>query len=65
MVHLPFILVEQTLSYHLPFTVVRSSRVWMHVDSTCRDVAVGNVLPPGGGANVARMAQLYAGIPYT
>lgn len=30
-----------------------------------RDVAVGNVLPPGGGANVARMAQLYAGIPYT
>ncbi|ODN73804.1 hypothetical protein L202_07332 [Cryptococcus amylolentus CBS 6039] len=29
------------------------------------DVAVGNVLPPGGGANVARMAQLYAGIPYT
>ncbi|AFR92621.1 acetyl-CoA acyltransferase [Cryptococcus neoformans] len=30
-----------------------------------QDVAVGNVLPPGGGANVARMAQLYAGIPYT
>ncbi|WVR03056.1 hypothetical protein IAU60_000045 [Kwoniella sp. DSM 27419] len=29
------------------------------------DIAVGNVLPPGGGANVARMAQLYAGIPYT
>ncbi|KAL7420354.1 3-ketoacyl-CoA thiolase with broad chain length specificity [Cryptotrichosporon argae] len=29
------------------------------------DVAVGNVLPPGGGANVARMAQLAAGIPYT
>lgn len=29
------------------------------------DIAVGNVLPPGGGANVARMAQLYAGIPHT
>ncbi|WVQ72274.1 hypothetical protein IAR50_001824 [Cryptococcus sp. DSM 104548] len=29
------------------------------------DVVVGNVLPPGGGANVARMAQLHAGIPYT
>jgi acetyl-CoA acetyltransferase len=28
------------------------------------DIAVGNVLPPGGGANVARMAQLYSGIPY-
>ncbi|OCF38911.1 acetyl-CoA acyltransferase [Kwoniella heveanensis CBS 569] len=33
--------------------------------SKIEDVAVGNVLPPGGGANVARMAQLYAGIPYT
>ncbi|WVO15999.1 hypothetical protein L204_103664 [Cryptococcus depauperatus] len=30
-----------------------------------QDIAVGNVLPPGGGANVARMAQLFAGIPYT
>ncbi|KAK4538895.1 hypothetical protein RGQ29_032224 [Quercus rubra] len=29
------------------------------------DVVVGNVLPPGGGATVARMAQLHAGIPYT
>ncbi|CEL63017.1 acetyl-CoA acyltransferase [Rhizoctonia solani AG-1 IB] len=27
------------------------------------DVAVGNVLPPGGGANAARMAALHAGIP--
>ncbi|KAK8844734.1 hypothetical protein IAR55_006584 [Kwoniella newhampshirensis] len=33
--------------------------------SKIEDIAVGNVLPPGGGANVARMAQLYAGIPYT
>ncbi|KAL1409642.1 3-ketoacyl-CoA thiolase with broad chain length specificity [Vanrija albida] len=29
------------------------------------DIAVGNVLPPGGGATTARMAQLAAGIPYT
>nr|CAG8487514.1 10679_t:CDS:2 [Entrophospora candida]CAG8507377.1 8363_t:CDS:2 [Entrophospora candida] len=28
-----------------------------------QDVAVGNVLPPGGGATVARAAALYAGIP--
>ncbi|CCA76233.1 probable POT1-acetyl-CoA C-acyltransferase, peroxisomal [Serendipita indica DSM 11827] len=30
-----------------------------------QDVSVGNVLPPGGGATVARMAQLYAGIPHS
>jgi len=29
------------------------------------DVAVGNVLPPGGGATVARMAALHAGLPVT
>jgi len=29
------------------------------------DVAVGTVLTPGGGANVARAASLIAGIPYT
>ncbi|WOO79662.1 3-ketoacyl-CoA thiolase, peroxisomal [Vanrija pseudolonga] len=29
------------------------------------DITVGNVLPPGGGATTARMAQLAAGIPYT
>lgn len=27
------------------------------------DIVVGNVLPPGGGATVARMASLHAGIP--
>ncbi len=26
-----------------------------------QDVQVGNVLPNGGGATIARMAQLYAG----
>jgi acetyl-CoA acyltransferase 1 len=29
------------------------------------DIAVGNVLPAGGGATVARMAMFYAGFPYT
>ncbi|EIW78879.1 acetyl-CoA acetyl transferase [Coniophora puteana RWD-64-598 SS2] len=29
------------------------------------DITVGNVLPPGGGANTARMAALAAGIPNT
>jgi len=29
------------------------------------DIAVGNVLPPGGGALTARMAALAAGIPVT
>lgn len=29
------------------------------------DICVGNVLPPGGGATVARMAQFYAGFPDT
>lgn len=29
------------------------------------DIAVGNVLPPGGGATAARMAAFHAGIPYT
>jgi acetyl-CoA acyltransferase 1 len=29
------------------------------------DVAVGNVLPAGGGATAARMASLHAGIPNT
>ncbi|ORZ37063.1 thiolase [Catenaria anguillulae PL171] len=30
-----------------------------------QDIQVGNVLPPGGGATVARMAALYAGFPNT
>lgn len=29
------------------------------------DIAVGNVLPPAGGASAARMAALAAGIPNT
>ncbi|KAI9145407.1 Thiolase, N-terminal domain-containing protein [Paraphysoderma sedebokerense] len=30
-----------------------------------QDIQVGNVLPPGGGATVARMSALYAGFPDT
>jgi acetyl-CoA acyltransferase 1 len=33
--------------------------------SLIEDIAVGNVLPPSGGANGARMAALHAGIPNT
>jgi len=33
--------------------------------SLIQDVAVGNVLPAGGGATAARMAALHAGIPNT
>jgi len=33
--------------------------------SLIEDVAVGNVLPPAGGASAARMAALHAGIPNT
>lgn len=33
--------------------------------SLIEDIAVGNVLPPGGGATAARMAALHAGIPNT
>jgi acetyl-CoA acyltransferase 1 len=29
------------------------------------DIAVGNVLAEAGGTNMARMAQLHAGIPHT
>ncbi|KAI6010775.1 acetyl-CoA acetyl transferase [Pisolithus orientalis] len=29
------------------------------------EIAVGNVLPPGGGASAARMAALHCGIPHT
>lgn len=30
-----------------------------------QDIQVGNVLPPGGGATLARMSQFYAGFPET
>ena len=33
--------------------------------SLVEDIIVGNVLPPGGGATVARMASLHAGFPET
>ncbi|CAG8455439.1 10099_t:CDS:2 [Paraglomus occultum] len=38
----------------------------VHIDpKLIEDIAVGNVLPAGGGATVARAAALYAGIPHT
>ncbi|KAG5222602.1 3-ketoacyl-CoA thiolase with broad chain length specificity [Salix suchowensis] len=46
--------------------VLRSVLTKVNVDpKLIEDVAVGAVLPPGGGAGPARMAALYAGIPNT
>lgn len=44
--------------------VLRAALSRAKVDpSLIGDVAVGNVLPPAGGASTARMAALHAGIP--
>lgn len=44
--------------------VLRAVYTKVNLDaSLVEDVAVGNVLPPGGGAAGARMAALHAGIP--
>ncbi|KIK92591.1 hypothetical protein PAXRUDRAFT_829798 [Paxillus rubicundulus Ve08.2h10] len=46
--------------------VLRAAYVRARVDpALIEDIAVGNVLPPGGGASGARMAALHAGIPNT
>ncbi|PVF96019.1 thiolase [Serendipita vermifera] len=46
--------------------VLRAVYTKVNLDpSLIQDISVGNVLPPGGGATVARMAQIYAGIPHT
>ncbi|KAF4574336.1 3-ketoacyl-CoA thiolase with broad chain length specificity [Pleurotus pulmonarius] len=46
--------------------VLRSVLTKVNIDpKLIEDVAVGAVLPPGGGAGPARMAALYAGIPNT
>ncbi|KAF8838420.1 thiolase [Paxillus ammoniavirescens] len=46
--------------------VLRAAYTRARVDpALIEDIAVGNVLPPGGGANAARMAALHAGIPNT
>lgn len=46
--------------------VLRAVYTKVNLDaSLIEDVAVGNVLPPAGGASGARMAALHAGIPNT
>jgi acetyl-CoA acyltransferase 1 len=46
--------------------VLRASYTKVRLDpSLVEDIAVGNVLPPAGGASGARMAALHAGIPNT
>ncbi|KIJ12049.1 acetyl-CoA C-acyltransferase [Paxillus involutus ATCC 200175] len=46
--------------------VLRAAYTRARVDpALIEDIAVGNVLPPGGGASGARMAALHAGIPNT
>jgi len=46
--------------------VLRAVYTSVNLDpSLIEDIAVGNVLPPGGGASAARMASLHAGIPNT
>jgi acetyl-CoA acyltransferase 1 len=46
--------------------VLRAAYTRARVDpALIEDIAVGNVLPPGGGASAARMAALHAGIPVT
>lgn len=46
--------------------VLRAAYTRARVDpALIEDIAVGNVLPPGGGANAARMAALHSGIPIT
>ncbi|KAG6374613.1 3-ketoacyl-CoA thiolase [Boletus reticuloceps] len=52
---------EQLLS-----NVLRAAYTKARVDpALIEDIAVGNVLPPGGGASGARMAALHSGIPNT
>lgn len=57
---------KDTLPEDLLCAVFKATLERSKIDpSLIEDIAVGNVLPPGGGANVARMAQLRAGIPNT
>ncbi|KAG7562904.1 hypothetical protein FFLO_01594 [Filobasidium floriforme] len=57
---------KDTCPEELLAAVLREAYTRAKLDpSKIEDIAVGNVLPPGGGASVARMASLYAGIPNT
>jgi acetyl-CoA acyltransferase 1 len=55
---------KDTRPEELLSAVLRAAYTKAGVDpNLIEDVAVGNVLPPGGGATGARMAALHAGIP--
>ncbi|KAI0069762.1 acetyl-CoA acetyl transferase [Panus rudis PR-1116 ss-1] len=57
---------KDTRAEEILSAVLREAYTKVNLDpSLIQDVAVGNVLPPGGGATAARMAALAAGIPNT
>ncbi|KAG6867390.1 hypothetical protein C0993_003349 [Termitomyces sp. T159_Od127] len=57
---------KDTYPEHLLSHVLRAAYASVNLDpKLIDDISVGNVLPPGGGANAARMAALHAGIPDT
>ncbi|KAN0088965.1 Thiolase, N-terminal domain containing protein [Tylopilus felleus] len=57
---------KDTRSEELLSGVLRAAYTKARVNpALIEDIAVGNVLPPGGGATGARMAALHAGIPNT
>ncbi len=56
----------KTTPDHLLATVLRAVVDRSGIDAaSLGDIVVGNVLDPGGGAAMSRMAQLMAGIPHT
>lgn len=59
-------LFKDTRPEHLLSSVLKAAYSSVSLDpKLIDDVSVGNVLPAGGGATVARMAALHAGIPNT
>ncbi|TDL21890.1 thiolase [Rickenella mellea] len=57
---------KDTLPEEILSAVLRALYTKVSLDpSLIEDIAVGNVLPAGGGASAARMAALHAGIPHT
>ncbi|KAL5531210.1 hypothetical protein ACEPAG_4086 [Sanghuangporus baumii] len=57
---------KDTLPEEILSAVLRAAYEKVKLDpKLIEDVAVGNVLPPGGGSTAARMAALAAGIPNT
>jgi len=57
---------KDTMPDFLLSNVLRAAYARVNLDpKLIEDIAVGNVLPPGGGASQARMAALHADIPNT